>query len=571
MYSIRLTFRVLIFLFIMLLLVASPVLAVLYSTKYTVLEEDGTDNGMIAVSTTANIDWMIDNGFMQSDALDTRVETLGGTEMPWMVSEDKIHTALTVNGLTETNLYFTSGNSDATAMDIIVDDGGYITRADDADWELADDFEIEISGYFNTEANYNKPLVYKKGAFAILVDTITDGTIRSYFLDTESTDGTGGSTSYYDLYTGNVTRAGNKTANFTGLITAAKMKLYKTGAPTGTLTVNIRDQADDSIIGTLGTIDVSTLGGAAADYTFDDAIILVPSLTNIRMLAEYSGGDAANYVHVCGAAGTEGTYYDGSYHNDAAHEMGVLYYYDLLVEASAAGVTSGDYVLTVGIVGTDMKIYIDAVEKDSAALGGLSVNDNANSWYLYPDPYWSYYTHTVNSVLIGHYEPNDIIAGTVLPDREGVAENGVITWGSNPAGVTITLGNMESESQPAIVDTEEDIPTGYMSKSEVSDWYGDHTVGVTLQGNPFRPFVQILSDNTDLSEIQSWRLLALALVLLITVGSIVAVRGHLAVAGIASGITVGAMCGFGIFPLWALVFAIAAVLLGLVSERSPYL
>jgi hypothetical protein len=37
------------------------------------------------------------------------------------------------------------------------------------------------------------------------------------------------------------------------------------------------------------------------------------------------------------------------------------------------------------------------------------------------------------------YQPNTIISGTTLPDRDST-EDGVITWGTNPAGITYTVG-----------------------------------------------------------------------------------------------------------------------------------
>lgn len=40
------------------------------------------------------------------------------------------------------------------------------------------------------------------------------------------------------------------------------------------------------------------------------------------------------------------------------------------------------------------------------------------------------------------YQPNTIISETTLPDLAGTAQNGVITWGTNPANITITLGTI---------------------------------------------------------------------------------------------------------------------------------
>jgi len=36
-----------------------------------------------------------------------------------------------------------------------------------------------------------------------------------------------------------------------------------------------------------------------------------------------------------------------------------------------------------------------------------------------------------------------IISGTTLPDITGTAENGTFTFGSNPAGITATVGSLK--------------------------------------------------------------------------------------------------------------------------------
>jgi hypothetical protein len=134
---------------LMMLLVAAPALAYLYRAKYTITESLGTDYDMVAV-VTANVSnqFMADNGFMAVTANDTRVETLGGAVRPHMVSANRTLTAIAIPAHSQTNLYFTTGNSALAVMDVIVGNNGYITIADHSDIELGNSFEIDMKGYY---------------------------------------------------------------------------------------------------------------------------------------------------------------------------------------------------------------------------------------------------------------------------------------------------------------------------------------------------------------------------------------------------------------------------------------
>jgi hypothetical protein len=99
---------------------------------------------------------------------------------------------------------------------------------------------------------------------------------------------------------------------------------------------------------------------------------------------------------------------------------------------------------------TSFGIDIDGSTEDSVALGGASVTNNANNWTI-SMPYFNYYKHTVSGTLIAWYQPITLISGTTLPDREGAAQNGVITWGSNPAGISVSVGALLPISSSAAV------------------------------------------------------------------------------------------------------------------------
>lgn len=158
-----------------------------------------------------------------------------------------------------------------------------------------------------------------------------------------------------------------------------------------------------------------------------------------------------------------------------------------------------------------------------------------------------------------------------LVDRQGAAQDARITWGVNPTGIAIALGSLTSISQPSTGQTIDSPDIDILPPVSTSDWYEEPDVTGTLLTNPLRPFVTIMSDSTSLTEMQAWRLLALAFVLFFTVVAAVAVRSHLLIAGIVCGSCIGLMVAFTIFPLWSVVFIIGAIAAGVIAERSPSL
>ncbi len=152
--------------FVAILIGTLPVLAaVVYRAAYTIVEADGNAYDMLAVLEAADNEWMADNGFIQPDALDTRIETLGGLNKPHMVAENKTLTAVPVPANSQTNLYFTTANSVLSSLDIITGNDGYVTIDADATLELGSDFEIEQSGYVDTTGGADVNLVFKEDAF----------------------------------------------------------------------------------------------------------------------------------------------------------------------------------------------------------------------------------------------------------------------------------------------------------------------------------------------------------------------------------------------------------------------
>ena len=99
------------------------------------------------------------------------------------------------------------------------------------------------------------------------------------------------------LYTGWYVRTGGRfNAWPASTISSIDLLLFRYGSPTGTAYVRVRKVSDDSILGTLGSINVATLSGSATWYTFNATPVVIPTGQDIRIQIEWSGGNSSNVV-----------------------------------------------------------------------------------------------------------------------------------------------------------------------------------------------------------------------------------------------------------------------------------
>ena len=630
---------------IALLLTALPVYAYLYRAQLVILEGNGVAYTMLPVSWLQGNTWMASNGFMTSTALDTRVETLGGSAKPHMVADDRSLTATLIPASSQTNLYFTTGNTALTSMDIITGVNGYVAVDNaPAALVLGDDFEIVASAF----PLAGSELILKPGAIRAYFPTNTS--ITAYISEAEYNQAAEDSETW--LFAGAALRAAQRFPAFEGLISSVQWHMGISGAPAGLATCNIRNATTDAVIGTIGTVNVGTLG-APAWITFNTTPLAIPTATDIRVTIEYGGGDGGNYVIVAfwGAGSVDtGVFsaYVGAAWTDWAARDGTVRVGWTTPDVTVTGaITQAAHVFRITADSANLDLYVDGgAALDSTALGGAAVPVNTNDWVLLQNvPYADYlriYTG-VGVTLIAHYQPITRIhgiaysLGTVtvtngdatvtgaggaaytgtlvgslfvsadgvwyvvasvtdgthfelataygggtlggqtyntypnLLDREGAAQNGAIHWGTNPAGITATIGSMTSSGQPTTTGGTDAPTSDLLPIAGGSNWNVAPAVGGTLATNPFRPFVTFISDNTTLTEPQTWIWLGL-----IFVAAVVALvgrtaRGHQGITAIAAGVAVVALVVMTIFPIWALVFAILIILGGFISERSPSL
>jgi len=173
------------------------------------------------------------------------------------------------------------------------------------------------------------------------------------------------------------------------------------------------------------------------------------------------------------------------------------------------------------------------------------------------------------------FQPNAIIEGTTLPDRAGT-EDGIITWGANPAGISISYSGFEIEEtyefEPVIPSSRDII------KPEPAEITTD--VGLErLENNPFRPLVQAIASVGGFTERLVW--LGLAWIILIAAMLLVHLgpdtregdqRPHHFILTSGTGLGLAILFySMGIFPLWVPILLAFGFGASIVYERMPVL
>lgn len=505
---------------------------------------------MLPIMVPSNNDWLAANGFMQADALDTRVETLGGLAKPHMVTDNMTLFASLVLASSQTNLYFSTGNSDLVTMNIVMGYGGYFTVTDHADLEFGNNFTVNFTDTYIGAGtiSYKTDAIYLTDTGVLIYDASKiNFTYGGTFTDPDS----------------NWTNDSNSSDNNTASIAGAT-------AINHSLTVTFTTPAQYA----------RRVGVYVIAYNGDDPV-------NLTWLVEAYYSGAWNTIYTGTIANETNVYYTlsgfptvsalrmtptaGSSTVRAIGEMRVEKLLPMITYSSIAG-SESDLVLYADT--SNLVLTRNGVTVNSTSLGGLSVPGNANN-YIFGGTAVSYIGSlrvTTGGTLRATYAPASMIIGTNLPNTAAPGSyNGTFTWGANPAGIAATLGGLVSSGQPDVGSTSSTSPNDRLPESGGGDWFGEPAVAGALLTNPLRPFVTLVSDNTTLTELQTWRWMGLIVVLLVTAIAVKTVPRHLIIACIAAGVATVAMVVLSIWPLWALALLVLYVVGGVISERSPSL
>jgi len=452
--------------FIVMMLTAIPVLAVsTYYANITVSHTAATDYPMLGVTVTMDNDYLATNGYITASGLDTQME-YSGVGTPHMVVDDRTLFAMPVaSGTVSYNTQYTTDNTPATNLHIVSGYGGYLTIPDNATIELGGDFLWEQNGYIDTTGGAGNYMAFKPGAFILDCDTANTVT-GTIFTAAPAVDQSyvGSADASYTLanpiyYLGQTFTTGAADA----LLYSIRVYVVKVGAPTDVLTCYLAET-----VGGLPTTMIASgsLNGASIVSGAVNEFIMYPppTLTNGTMYAWYLGRsvlDTVNYYQVnydntaSAYAGGTVVSYDAGWSIPGGVTSDMYTWYEVIYQnpldvsyTSAPNLASGEHDITVdaNVGGSgDMRLIVDGTVRDTQALGGASMTDTTNAYQINRGDTCPYIEelniYVTNAVLQSSYAPAAIVIGTTLPDTTG-ANDGTFTFGSNPAGLTVTLGSL---------------------------------------------------------------------------------------------------------------------------------
>lgn len=203
-------------------------------------------------------------------------------------------------------------------------------------------------------------------------------------------------------------------------------------------------------------------------------------------------------------------------------------------------------------------------------------NDNSNDYKWMQNnimPYASYIMLGVDGELALQYQPETIVNGTTLPDVSENGQDGIITWGSNPDGVDVSISGMQSDR-----DEEEYYYYPYTEsgstdiiKPEPGAMGGDVDLD-KLENNPLNPLVQVIEEASD-GQLTA-RLIWLCGAIFLLIAAMITVQlktEHIMLASL-TGLGLSTLFYvFGIFPLWVVILLIFGLVASIIYERMPVL
>jgi len=154
---------------VIILAMVVPALAGYYT--YLITENTGTDYTQLAMNLTLDVDYLVDNGYISSTGLDTRVTDASYTVLPHMLADDKVMWVSDLEGNSTAQFIFFTGQDAIDSFPTITGHGGYVTVPDNEVLEPGGIFAFGIVGYVDTSAGANKNIIRKDDA---VVFNVTD-------------------------------------------------------------------------------------------------------------------------------------------------------------------------------------------------------------------------------------------------------------------------------------------------------------------------------------------------------------------------------------------------------------
>ena len=574
---------------VILLVVALPVLAYTYAgtAVVTVTESAGTTYANLPITMTVNNSYMATNGFMQSNGLDAAVVGTGGIALPTMIDSTQTLFVAPVTKRTQNGFNFTTGNTPVTSMPIIVGNGGYVTTADNAALEPANNFSIVASGYLNTTAGASENIVSKTGALSVYVDPSVSGTIDTSVngntsnvvqqFSTTTNSGVqeiAGTYWGYQTFTataGTINGLGIYVYSVAGSQSTTTFMLYATsaGLPTGSALTS----------GTIASVTASAWNTVSCSYTLAGGTVYA---IVVKMPAGTYGANDFVWSSTAGSG-------SGSSNNSGSTYAPYAYtcsYETLAPLPQITGVSSGVGTLslsettTAGGTLTLSWTPSGGSANTSTITNAGSVADTANNWIIDQNnvmPYMTSYTYTVGGTEEIKYQPNTIVITTALVNLDSAgAYPGVITFGSNPAGIAVAIGPLTTVSSGSSVSGGSSGSSSYAPASSGSQTNAEQLPALNAITFPLEPVVHGLAtiatasnpSNEPATELMMVRIFAGIIVVGGAIGSLFLIRGHLFIAGVAGLVLMGIWIAWHVYPLASISIAVIFLIGTLLADRG---
>jgi hypothetical protein len=186
----------------------------------------------------------------------------------------------------------------------------------------------------------------------------------------------------------------------------------------------------------------------------------------------------------------------------------------------------------------------------------------------------NYYKETVGATEVVKYQPNTIIIGTALPNLDsGGAYPGVITFGTNPAGITTSLGALlataSSASSSNALGTPNLIPDVALNAKITGGNSGTTFPLYALFSSLLNDYNSMRPGSTPIPMAYFWRLVAAIIAFLFGTGVLVATKSMMYGAiAYGLGLLVPTLWLGGVFDWWVPVFyIIGAVVITMLSTK----
>jgi hypothetical protein len=194
----------------------------------------------------------------------------------------------------------------------------------------------------------------------------------------------------------------------------------KQGVPTGTGYCRVYKVSDNSLLGTIGSIDVSTINNSVkTTYTFNSTPYNVASSTDIYICFEYTGGTSANNIRFYSNSGSptggKDYYYTGTWTSNTGYDA----YYTVTYTPAANNIISAPATAAIAATGSIPTIVLTGnriVQPASAAISAVGnlpvvVTTSANNYILYGYSFDTYNSNNdlakLNWLVFEYYRPGN--------------------------------------------------------------------------------------------------------------------------------------------------------------------